>query len=94
MPLGPQTTQPHPEPSISGGQLRSFYRPLKYPNLVTKGEILELQSRAAAERRRKRPQERGEDGSWCEWEKEQASMYHSVPTLREPQRSPGWSHVR
>jgi len=57
-------TQPDPEQSISRGQLRSLHRTLKYADLVTKGEILELQSRAAAERQRKRPEERGEGGSW------------------------------
>jgi hypothetical protein len=80
-------TQPDPEQSISGGQLRSLHRTLKYANLVTKGEILELQSRASAERQRKRPEKRGEDGSWCESEKGQPSMYHSVPALREPRES-------
>jgi hypothetical protein len=45
-PIGSHMTQPDPEQWISGGQLRSLHQTLKYTNLVTKGEILELQSRA------------------------------------------------
>ena len=59
-------TQPDPEQSIGGGQLRSLHRTLKHPDLVTEREILELQSHAAAERHRQRREEPGDDGSRCD----------------------------
>jgi hypothetical protein len=46
---GPETTEPHPEEPINGGQLGSLYRTLKDTELMTKHEDLELKGRAAAE---------------------------------------------
>jgi hypothetical protein len=84
-PIDPQLRQPDPEQAISGGQLRSLHRALKNANLVTKGEILELQRRATAERDRKGSEKRGEDGSRYDSEDGQPQMYHSDRDLREPQ---------